>query len=261
MIDSQDVLVVWIAAAVAMFLAWLLQLFTRNAGLVDAVWASCLSASALFYAGTGHGGIVARAAVAVLGGFWGCRLCLHILARVLTEHEDGRYRHLRERWQGNPFKFFLLFQAQAVAVVLFSLPLHAAAQGPADVMTPAVAAGIAIWIVGLCGETLADYQLARFRRDVRNRGKTCRSGLWRYSRHPNYFFEWLHWFAYIFIAAGAYNAALAWLGPLLMLVALRWISGIPHTEAQALRSRGEDYRAYQRETSVFVPWFTRRGRT
>ena len=90
-------------------------------------------------------------------------------------------------------------------------------------------------------------------------GKTCREGLWRYSRHPNYFFEWLHWFTYVFLAVGTPWPiwALTLLGPVLMLVSLYWITGIPFVEAQALRTRGEDYREYQRTTSAFVPWRSR----
>ena len=80
-------------------------------------------------------------------------------------------------------------------------------------------------------------------------------GLWRYSRHPNYFFEWLHWFAYVCLAVGSPLGWLAWSGPLLMYMFLRWISGIPWTEAQALRTRGDDYRAYQRDTPMLFPWF------
>jgi steroid 5-alpha reductase family enzyme len=79
--------------------------------------------------------------------------------------------------------------------------------------------------------------------------------LWKYSRHPNYFFEWTHWFAYVLLAVGSAYIGLAWAGPVVMFVFLRWISGIPYTEAQALRTRGEDYRDYQRRTSMLFPWF------
>ena len=115
------------------------------------------------------------------------------------------------------------------------------------------------WIVALGGEWIADNQLAAHRADPAMKGKTCRRGLWKYSRHPNYFFEWLHWFAYVFLAVGT---GLGWVtaslvGPALMLSTLVWATGIPYTEAQALRSRGDDYREYQRTTSVLIPWFPR----
>jgi steroid 5-alpha reductase family enzyme len=93
-----------------------------------------------------------------------------------------------------------------------------------------------------------------------NRGHTCRDGLWRYSRHPNYFFEWLHWWAYVPLSLGAAGGWATILAPLVMLFFLFCVTGIPATEAQALQSRGADYRQYQRTTSAFFPWFPRRER-
>ena len=94
------------------------------------IWAACMGASALFYATVGSGSLIARLGVAMLGGVWGFRLCLHILARVLSEREDGRYRYLREHWHDNQGKFFGFFQAQALLTALFSLPFYAVAQNP-----------------------------------------------------------------------------------------------------------------------------------
>jgi steroid 5-alpha reductase family enzyme len=104
---------------------------------------------------------------------------------------------------------------------------------------------------------LADRQLTRFRADPANKRKTCRRGLWRYSRHPNYFFEWLLWTSYVPLSWGSPIFALSLLGPGLLFLFLTRVSGIPPTEAQALASRGDDYRAYQRTTSAFFPWFPR----
>lgn len=253
------ILYVWIAASVAMFFGWLVQLRTRNAGIVDAIWSFGMGASALYYAWISSGGFVSRTAVALLGGVWGFRLCLHILARVLSEHEDGRYRYLREYWRGDQRKFFGFFMAQGLLTALFSVPFYAVAENTRDSVTVWCVLGLSTWVVSVVGESVADAQLARFRKNPQNRGKTCREGLWRYSRHPNYFFEWLHWFTYVFLAVGAPFPAwlLSLVGPILMLITLVWISGIPFTEAQALRSRGEDYRDYQRRTSMLIPWFPR----
>ena len=123
-------------------------------------------------------------------------------------------------------------------------------------------AAIGIFAISLIGESIGDRQLAAFRKLADNRGKDCRVGLWRYSRHPNYFFEWLHWFAYPLLAAGL--GELAWMtliGPGLMLLFLLKITGIPPTEKRALQSRGEQYREYQRTTSAFVPWFPKGSTT
>jgi steroid 5-alpha reductase family enzyme len=253
------VLAVFAIAAIAMFIGWLIQRRTRNAGIVDAIWAACMSGAALYYADVGAGEMPARFLVAVLGGIWGFRLCMHLLARVLTEHEDGRYGYLREHWNDNQAKFFAFFMGQALLTALFSLPFYAVACNSSNDITWPMLAGVTVWAIGVGGETIADVQLARFRRDPRNRGHTCREGLWRYSRHPNYFFEWTHWFAYVLLSVGSPICWLSWLGPLLMLVSLYWVTGIPFVEAQSLRSRGEDYRQYQRSTSPFIPWFPKRA--
>lgn len=140
--------------------------------------------------------------------------------------------------------------------MLFSLPFFAVSRNP-QAMAPWLLAAGAIWLLSVVGESMADAQLERFRSDPANHGSTCRKGLWRYSRHPNYFFEWLHWFAYVVLAVGSPISWLAWVGSLVMYLFLRWISGVPYTEAQALRTRGDDYRAYQRSTPMLFPWFPR----
>ncbi len=240
-----------------MVLAWLRQRATRNAGIVDVVWAASMAASAVAYALIAPGAWPVRVAVALLGGIWGLRLFAFLRHRVGSEAEDGRYAYLRQHWNDAQGKFLAFFIAQAGFTALLSLPFLAAswnAQLPP--LWAWIAAGL-IWIVSVDGEAVADRQLARFRADPANRGRTCRVGLWRYSRHPNYFFEWLHWFAYPLLAIGSPIAWLAWTGPVLMLAFLYRLTGIPFTEAQALRSRGDDYRDYQRTTSAFIPWFPR----
>ena len=250
-----SVAILWAGAALAMTAGWAWQVRRENAGIVDLIWTGGIGAAAVWYAAVLDGAVLPRALLALLGALWSLRLAAHLAPRVLKGGEDGRYRQLRLHWQGHQGKIFGMFQFQALLIVLFSLPFLAVARNPRADLTPWMIAAIAVWIGSVCGEALADRELARFRADPANRGRTCRAGLWRYSRHPNYFFEWLHWFTYVSLAVGSPLFWLSFSGPVVMYAFLRWISGIPFTEAQALRTRGEDYRRYQAETSQLIPWF------
>lgn len=252
-------LLIWVVSALTMALAWAVSMRVANVGYVDVVWAALMAVAALLAGALGEGAELHRGLAALFGALWGTRLCLHLLQRVLHEPEDGRYQALREQWQGSPARFFAFFQLQAVVVALFSLPFIAAAAHHGRELDAWTAVAILTWVASVGGEAIADRQLARFRADPSNRGKTCRVGLWRWSRHPNYFFEWLHWFTYVFLAIGGHLFWLSLAGPVLMLLFLYRVSGIPWTEAQALRSRGDDYLRYQREVSAFFPWPPRRG--
>lgn len=252
-----QLLCLWLLAVAMMSLGWRWQRRRANAGIVDVLWAGGVGGSAVFLALLGDGAAWPRVLLAVLGGGWGLRLARHLWKRVRGEPEDGRYQNLRAHWHGSQWKFFAFFQFQAALIVLFALPFLAVARN-AETSMPWIALAIAIWLISVTGETVADHQLARFRAEPANHRRTCRNGLWHYSRHPNYFFEWVHWFAYVCLALGSPIAWVAWSGPLVMYVFLRWISGIPYTETQALRSRGDDYRAYQRSTPMLIPWFPKR---
>lgn len=252
----------WIAAGTAglMFLLWLIQLRTRDAGVVDVGWAASLGAAAAFCGLTGGGDEVRRLIIGGMGAVWGFRLAWHLLTdRVLKGEEDGRYQDLREKFgeKVNPF-FLFFFEAQAVTVVVLSLPFVLASQdtSPASFWT---FAGLGVWVTGLIGETIADTQLSRFKKDPDSKGKVCKRGLWRYSRHPNYFFEWLMWVGYAVVATSAPWGWLAWIAPALILLFVLKVTGIPPTERRSLKSRGEAYRQYQRETNAFFPWFPKTG--
>ncbi|HET7269359.1 MAG TPA: DUF1295 domain-containing protein [Oleiagrimonas sp.] len=247
----------WVFCAVVMSAGWLWQQRTRNATLVDVLWSACLGIGALMFAVFGDGALWPRIALGLAGGLWGLRLALHLGVRAHGKPEDGRYLAMRERWQdAAPFRFFLVYQLQALIVVLFALPFLAVAKN--DATRPVwLAIGAVIWLVSVGGEAIADRQLHRFRTNPYHAGKTFRRGLWRYSRHPNYFFEWLHWFACVCFAVGSPVWWLAWVGPVVMYLFLRYLSGVPWTEMQALRSRGNDYRDYQRTTPMLFPWFPR----
>ncbi len=236
---------------------WFWQCRTRNAGWVDVGWALGLAVMALLAAALGPAPLARRLLVGTLGGLHGLRLGLHLWRRVDTDpHEDGRYQAIRAAWKTNlNLKFFGFFQGQALLDVLLGWPFLLVAWNPAPSLHPLELAGAGLWLVAWLGEGLADRQLRRFKARADQRGKTCREGLWRYSRHPNYFFEWLVWVAYLLVALPAPLGWTALWAPLLMLYFLLRVTGIPYTEAQSLRSRPEDYARYQRETSAFIPWF------
>jgi steroid 5-alpha reductase family enzyme len=253
------VLVGWGAVALLMAALWLVQRATSDAGIVDVGWAAGLGILAVLYALLTPGESTRRLLVAVLAGAWSLRLALYLLTnRVLGKPEDGRYRTLRLKWgKRAQSRFFVFFQAQAVLVAVFSLPFLVAMANPRQGLGVWGLAGVVVWVVAVVGESVADRQLAVFRADPANRGRTCRTGLWATSRHPNYFFEWLHWWSYVLLAVGSPWWALTLTGPALMLLFLFKLTGIPATEAQASVSRS-DYAKYRRTTSAFIPWFPRR---
>jgi len=146
---------------------------------------------------------------------------------------------------------------QAGLAILFSYPMLSLLSTTQmqwnDWSSWVLIAAALIMLVAFMGESLADHQLYRFKQNPAHQGKTMDQGLWKYSRHPNYFFEWLHWFAYpiLGLAAGLY---VLWIYPVLMWLFLYYITGIPFSEQQALRHRGQNYRDYQQRTSMFIPW-------
>lgn len=249
----------WIAggATTLMVLLWLLQMRTRDAGVVDAGWALGLAAAALFAGVTGTGAHESRAFAGIAGGLWGLRLGVHLLRdRIIGKPEDGRYQAMRAAmgsWVQTGFLLFFLFQAGLI--VLFAVPFTViaadAAPSPFFLLIAAV-----IWCVGLTIETIADTQLARFRRDPSTAGTTCRRGLWRWSRHPNYFGEWLLWWSWPIAGLTTMHGPWLWAYPALMFLFVRYLTGIPFTEMRALAHR-PDYAAYQRSTSMLIPWFPR----
>jgi steroid 5-alpha reductase family enzyme len=255
--DGAGLLLHGVLGAFVMFnVLWVIQCVRRDAGVVDVGWTAGVGLMALYLAWRGDGWAPRRVLTGLLGAAWSARLVFYILVnRVLPPHEDGRYARMRAYWGKRAnMHFYWFFTTQALLVGLFAIPFLAPAAIAAPHWRVWDGLGLLVWLVAVGGETLADRQLARFRADPANRGKTCRAGLWRYSRHPNYFFEWVHWWAYVVLAAGGAGWAWTLVGPVVMYAFLRWLTGIPYTEKQALSSRGEDYRAYQRTTNMLFPW-------
>ena len=247
---------------VAMLALWWHATKTKNAGTVDMVWSFGTGLFGMWLAWAADGLVTRRVMIAGMAGFWGGRLGVHLWKRLRSDREeDRRYRQLREA-MGSRINLVLFgfFQMQAVWTLIFAAPMLAAAMnGESFGWTDII--GILIYVIAMTGEWIADAQLSRFRRDAaagkvdspQGEKPVCKRGLWRYSRHPNYFFEWLHWFAYAFLAARGDWFWAAAAGPVVMFVFLTKITGIPHAERSSIASRGDAYRRYQNETNAFFP--------
>lgn len=237
-----------------MFALWVLHLRWRNAAVVDVGWTVAIGLQALVAGLMGTGDPTRRAIVATVGMLWSARLALHLARRVAAEPEDPRYAELRARWGGDTrLKFLAFFLFQGALATVLAGPFFIAAADASPALHPFLVAGVLLALLAVIGEGIADTQLRRFKSDARNRGQVCRVGLWGWSRHPNYFFDWLVWCAFVLLALGSPWGWVTIVSPLLMLHFLLRVTGIPATEAHALRSRGDAYARYQREVSAFVP--------
>jgi steroid 5-alpha reductase family enzyme len=246
-----------LALSALMAIAWMLQQRTGNSGWVDTIWTFSVGlvgvGSALWPAGDVAPG-ARQWLVAVLVAAWSLRLVIHIAIRAAKITDDPRYAALAGEWgAASSRRMFVFLQNQGLASIPLVFSIFVAARFPSDTLRPQDLLGALILITGIAGEAMADAQLKRFRADPVNSGQVCDIGLWRWSRHPNYFFEWFGWLAYPVIAISP-DYGWGWatlLAPLFMYWILVHVTGIPLLEAQMLRSRGERYRDYQSRTSTF----------
>ena len=241
---------------------WLMARVLNNAGIVDIFWSYGFIPVAWAGAVLGSGDGARNFVLVLMVTIWAARLGTYLAIRVAKHHpeEDGRYAALRQQFPNHTWAmFFGFFEAQGVLIALLSVPFVLVFINGAPGLGAFEYAGLAIWLAGMLGESVADAQLNRFRKDPANKGKTCRVGLWNYSRHPNYFCEWLVWVGYFVFALGSPGGWMAVYAPVLMYLFLTRVTGIKATEEHAVRSRGEDYREYQRTTNAFFPWRPRRA--
>lgn len=257
-------LVLWINLAsvtVLMFLVWLLSLKLQDVSIVDVVWGSAGALIAVLTFVNTDGAPARSILLTSLTVLWGVRLSLHIGLRKWGKPEDFRYAAFRaEHGQSWPMRSLLtVFMLQAFLIWVVTLPVQIG-QGSATPMelTAPDWAGATLWLVGFFWQAVADQQLARFLRDPANAGKVMDRGLWRYSRHPNYFGETLMWWGIYFIALATPRGWMTILSPLLITYLLTKKSGVPLLEETLLKRR-EGYREYARRTSPFFPWPPRRG--
>jgi len=254
-------------SVVTVFGVWLWYKRTGNAAWIDTAWGGLIGIGALIHALCARASTLESWGLSLLMMAWSIRLTFHLFHRVAHEPEDGRYTALRQAWTARhgadkiPGRFLGFYLMQALLATALALPAGLVAFDPFAHWGLCQELSIVLGVVSLLGAYLSDAQLARFREQASNRGRTCRDGIWRYSRHPNYFFEILLWVSFALYASSSPGGAWAWLAPASITFFLVKVTGIPLTEAQSLRSRGDDYRRYIQTTSALVPWFPRREST
>jgi steroid 5-alpha reductase family enzyme len=240
--------------------AWAWQKRVNDIGWVDVFWTFGTAVAGLGFAWMGgQGAWPHRLLVSAIVVIWALRLGLYVAVRVArAPQEDGRYRELRQDWGAAlQTRLFMFLQVQALVSTVLAFAIAVAANGPGVGLGAGDLIGVAIAAIAIGGEALADRQMAIFRRDPANAGRICDAGLWGWSRHPNYLFEWLGWFAYPAFAidvSGAYPMGWwALLAPAVMFLVLRFGTGVPPLEAHMRRTRGAAFDAYSDRVPVFIP--------
>ena len=262
-----------LSLSVLMAGAWMVQQRTGNSGWVDTIWTFAVG---LVGAGSALWPVADAAPnarqwlVAALVAIWSVRLGLHIAVRTAAIPDDPRYAAFAREWGvDSPRRMFVFLQNQGFGSIPLVFAIFVAARFPQAALRIEDYLGALILLIGIAGEAFADAQLRNFRIDPANKGRVCDVGLWRWSRHPNYFFEWFGWLAYPVIAIPigdplSYPFYYPWgwaslLAPVFMYWILVHVTGIPPLEQQMLRSRGERYRDYQSRTSMFFPLPPQKG--
>ena len=257
---------IWLGMAICMTAGWWAQWRGGDGGWTDVFWTFAMGlvgAAAAMAARPGPPDL-RQVIIALLLGAYALRLGSHILARVRRGPEDPRYADLRSQWAPNAQKMMFGFlQAQAFAGALLLASVAAAARKSDPALGWRDGAGFLILIMAIAGESVADRQLRAFAADPAHRRQVCETGLWAWSRHPNYFFQWLGWLAYPVIAVDVSGHDLwSWISisaPAYMYYLLRHVSGVPPLEAHMRASRGQAFADYQARVSVFFPRLPKTG--
>ncbi len=236
-----------------MNLWFVVSLVKKRNDVADEAWGLgflVLAWSALFISGNIE---IQNILINTLISIWGLRLFLHIHARHKGKEEDGRYQVWRKSW-GNLFlirSYFQIFILQGFFLFLVSIPVLIANQNPTQSISFVLLIGLCVWIVGFLFELISDRQLSLFIRNPENKGKLMTEGLWKYSRHPNYFGEITQWWGVWVIALTASNGIFGIIGPITISILILFVSGIPLLEKK-YKDR-LDFEEYKKRTSVFFP--------
>ena len=239
---------------------WLISVIRRDASTVDPLWGLGFVLLAVVFALAGDGFAGRKALVTVLVGIWGFRLAGYILIRNWGKGEDYRYQAFRQRWGKSYWwvSFFQVFMLQGLLLWIIAMSLMAAeSNARPQHFTVLDVIGAAVWCVGFFFEAVGDRQLARFRAEPANKGKVMRSGLWAYTRHPNYFGEATMWWGLYLIAASTRWGCWTIFSPILLTFMLLRVSGVALLEKAQVDTKPK-YRDYIESTSAFIPWFPRK---
>lgn len=239
---------------VTYFTLWYIAAFLlKNASIVDIGWG--LGFVILVLAGFIQNITVHTAVAALLVGIWGLRLSFHIFKRNYKKPEDFRYANFRKEWGRSYYirSYFQLFLFQGLIMFLVSLSFLYINGSDEIKYLPLFIAGILVWIIGFIFEAVGDRQLKKFIQDSANRGKIISTGLWRYTRHPNYFGEAVMWWGLFFIAVSCKAPLFTVISPVTITFMLRYVSGVPMLEKNLAKKPG--FEEYKKRTSIFIPWF------
>ncbi|KTD56291.1 3-oxo-5-alpha-steroid 4-dehydrogenase [Legionella sainthelensi] len=240
-----------------MSIMWGLYRILKNPSVVDVCWSLGLMVSGLIYlkvASLSFRTLI----IAILLILWALRLAFYLwYTRIRKGHVDKRYIELSSNWKISPsLGFFINFQLQGLLILIISSVFLLISKSGLTHITMIDILAICIITVGIMGETIADLQLQRFK--IQHKGEVCNKGLWNYSRHPNYFFDWLSWIGFALFAIQSSKGYLCLFSPLMLYVIFTRMTG-PMTEKGSIKSRGQKYIYYQKQTSMFFPWFKKKS--
>jgi len=251
-----------LVTVVYMTCGWIISVIRQDASTVDVFWGLGFVLLAVVSAITGDGFVGRKAVVATLVGIWGFRLAGYIVIRNWGKGEDYRYQAFRQRWGKSYWwvSFFQVFMLQGLLMWIIALSLMAAESNRTpDHFAVLDILGASVWCVGFFFEAVGDWQLAGFKADAANKGKVMRSGLWAYTRHPNYFGEATMWWGLYLIAAGTRWGFWTIVSPIVITFMLLRVSGVALLEKAQVEAKPK-YRDYIESTSTFIPWFPRKRR-
>ncbi|NCZ90403.1 MAG: DUF1295 domain-containing protein [Actinobacteria bacterium] len=243
-----------IAIAILMFSTWVVSVAVKNASIVDIVWGLGFVVTGWVAFAVGDGDGTRGWVLAILVSLWGLRLAGYLARRNIGHGEDYRYRAMRKHW-GPRFpviSLFTVFLLQGVLMWVVSLPLQLGQVETSPGFGPIGTMGVLIWAVGLFFESVGDAQLRRFKADPVNEGRVMSSGLWRYTRHPNYFGDFLAWWGIGIASLASWTSVVGLIGPVVMSILLMRVSGVPMLE-HSIAKRRPEYVDYRRTTSPFFP--------